>query len=53
MMKNPEPELTPIVPGLAKALFITDCRITPETARPVPASSPPKARGIRTVVISV
>ena len=49
MTAKPEPELTPIVFGLARELFITPCRITPAQASPTPAKSPPKTRGMRTV----
>lgn len=49
---KPEPELTPMVLGLARELFMTPCRITPAQAKPMPANSPPITRGRRTVVIS-
>ena len=53
MTAKPEPELTPIVLGLASELFITPCKITPEQDRPIPAKSPPSTRGMRTVVIKI
>ena len=53
MMQNPEPEFMPIVLGPASELFITDCRMMPETLSPIPANSPPTARGSRTAVIRV
>lgn len=49
---KPEPELTPMVLGLARELFMTPCKITPAQAKPMPASSPPITRGRRTVVIN-
>lgn len=49
---KPAPEFTPMVLGLAKELFITPCKITPEQASPTPASSPANTRGILTVVIN-
>lgn len=49
--KKPEPEFTPMVFGLARELFMTFCKITPEEASPIPAKRPPRTRGIRTVVI--
>ena len=53
MTAKPEPELTPIVLGLASELFITPCKITPEQDSPIPAKSPPSKRGMRTVVIKI
>lgn len=51
MTAKPAPELTPIVLGLARELFITDCRIAPAQASPIPASTAPVARGILTLYI--
>ena len=50
---KPEPELTPMVLGLARELFMTPCRITPAHARPIPAKRPPSTLGSRTVIIRV
>ena len=51
MTAKPEPELTPMVFGLARELFITLCKITPAQESPIPAKSPPSTLGTRTVVI--
>ncbi len=47
-VNRPAPEFTPIMVGLAKALFNTDCRISPDTAKPLPAIIADKVLGIRT-----
>lgn len=46
---NPAPELTPIVFGLARELFMTLCKITPAVESPMPATHAPTALGSRTV----
>ena len=51
--KNPAPEFTPIVLGLASALFITLCNITPAMDNPIPATIAPTIRGIRIFIISM
>ena len=51
MTARPAPELTPMVLGLARELFMTFCRMTPAVARPTPAPMQPKTRGRRTVAI--
>lgn len=51
MTAKPEPELTPMVFGLARELFMTLCKMTPAQESPTPAKSPPSTLGIRTVVI--
>lgn len=51
MTAKPAPELTPIVLGLARELFITDWRIAPAQASPIPARTAPAARGILTLYI--
>ena len=43
---NPAPELTPMVFGLARELFITVCKITPAQDKPMPAVMAPNIRGI-------
>ena len=43
---NPAPELTPMVFGLARELFITVCKITPAQDKPMPAAMAPNIRGI-------
>lgn len=47
-VKRPAPEFTPIMVGLAKALFNTDCKINPDTANPLPAIIADRVLGIRT-----
>jgi len=42
------PEFTPIIVGLAKALFNTDCKISPDIANPLPAIIADRVLGIRT-----
>ncbi len=47
-VNSPAPEFTPIIVGLAKALFKTDCSISPDMANPLPANMADKVLGIRT-----
>ena len=51
--KNPAPEFTPIVLGLARALFMTLCRITPATDKPIPAIIAPNILGILIFIIRI
>ena len=50
---KPAPELTPMVFGLARELFMTLCKSTPAVASPMPARTAPMTRGRRTVFTKI
>ena len=53
MTANPAPELTPMVLGEARALFMTFCRMRPELDKPRPAPRQARVRGMRICQMSV
>lgn len=50
-VRKPAPEFTPIILGLARELFNTDCKIAPDNDKEQPASIAAMVRGILTKLI--